>query len=282
MSDISSTPPDCDPVVVVTDEPDTADIDGIGAGAVHPRSSGTLPQATADTSNATPQADTNPSPAEPLPWYSKQRFFLAVYLSYLFPRDMIYQWEWNPYNYFRKWVGRETGHNFSRHKGNYPIPLYATCFCWLGAFLGIAIPAILDQYVFAVRDTPLLIGSFGATAVLLYGAQQSPLAQPKNVLLGHTLAALIGVTCYTAMGKQWYSAALAVSLTIVAMLLFTCVHPPGGATALIAVLGPEPIHRAGYLYVATVLFGMTLMVGVACVVNNIPKAPHTRYPRYWF
>lgn len=50
----------------------------------------------------------------------------------------------------------------------------------------------------------LWVGSFGATAVLIYGAQQSPLAQPKNVLGGHGIAALVGVTCYKAMGSEWF------------------------------------------------------------------------------
>ncbi|HSI77294.1 MAG TPA: HPP family protein, partial [Lunatimonas sp.] len=87
-----------------------------------------------------------------------------------------------------------------------------------------------------------LIGSFGATAVLVYGAIQSPLAQPRNLLGGHILSAIIGVSVYKMMPEIiWITAPLAVSLSILTMQYTRTLHPPGGATALIAVVGTEKI-----------------------------------------
>lgn len=78
-----------------------------------------------------------------------------------------------------------------------------------------------------------------------------------------------------------YSCALAVSLAIAFMLLTTTPHPPAGATALIAVTGGDTVYDAGYYYVLTTLFGVSIMLGVALLWNNLPRAPHMKYPRYW-
>ncbi|ELR17084.1 HPP family protein [Acanthamoeba castellanii str. Neff] len=210
--------------------------------------------------------------------------FLYFYLRSLFPthKEFDYRWEWNPWTYAKKLAAlEETGKNRSKHKQNYPLPLIVIFYSWVGSFVGIAVAAIVTQYGFSHLDKPLLIGSFGATAVLIYGAQQSPLAQPKNVLGGHGIAALVGVTCYKAMGSEWYSCALAVSLAIAFMLLTTTPHPPAGATALIAVTGGDTVYDAGYYYVLTTLFGVSIMLGVALLWNNLPRAPHMKYPRYW-
>ncbi|MGE5842341.1 MAG: HPP family protein, partial [Deltaproteobacteria bacterium] len=67
---------------------------------------------------------------------------------------------------------------------------------WLGAFLGIAAVGIINSLLFEGTDLTLIIGSFGASAVLLYGAVRSPLAQPRNLLGGHVFSAVIGVASY--------------------------------------------------------------------------------------
>jgi len=103
--------------------------------------------------------------------------------------------------------------------------------------------------LFRAEDLSLLIGSFGASAVLVYGAIKSPLAQPRNLIGGHVISGLVGVACWQVFGATlWVAAALAVSLAIVAMLATKTLHPPGGATALIAVIGGAKIHELGFLY----------------------------------
>ena len=140
---------------------------------------------------------------------------------------------------------------------------------WVGSCLAIACIA-------------LLIGSFGASAVLAFGAIRSPLAQPRNLVGGHFLSALVGVSCYFLFpGTPWLASCLAVATAIALMHVTKTLHPPGGATALIAVTGGEGIHQLGYLYAfVPCLLGALIMLAIALIVNNIPKAQ--RYPQFWW
>ena len=128
----------------------------------------------------------------------------------------------------------------------------------------------------------LLIGSFGASAVLVYGAAKSPLAQPRNLVGGHIISGIIGVACYRWCGEPvWVAAALAVSLAIAAMLVTRTLHPPGGATALIAVIGGDKVCKLGFLYpFIPVGLGALILLIVGLLVNNASK--NRRYPEFWF
>ncbi|MFZ5760053.1 MAG: HPP family protein [Thermodesulfobacteriota bacterium] len=152
---------------------------------------------------------------------------------------------------------------------------------WLGSFLGIAAVALVHYQLLAERDLLLIIGSFGASAVLIYGAIKSPLAQPRNLIGGHVLSAVIGVFCFqTFQGETWLAASLAVATAIAVMHATRTLHPPGGATALIAVIGGDQVHRLGYLYVLMpVALGALIMLAVALLINNIPKT--RKYPEFW-
>lgn len=153
---------------------------------------------------------------------------------------------------------------------------------WVGAFVGIALVGLIGAAFVDRLGQGLLIGSFGATAVLVYGAVRSPLAQPRNVLGGHVISAVIGVCAYQLFGDAvWLSAAVAVSTAIAAMHVTKTLHPPGGATALIAVIGGDSVHSLGYMYaLLPVGFGAAVLLVVAVLVNNIPKS--RRYPEFWF
>jgi len=152
---------------------------------------------------------------------------------------------------------------------------------WIGAFLGVA--AVGFVHFRMVRDTDLvmIIGSFGASAILVYGAIKSPLAQPRNLLGGHVLSALIGVLSFKFFDNYiWLAAAVAVATALVVMHATRTLHPPGGATALIAVIGSQDIHNLGYFYaVAPAGAGALIMLLVALVVNNIPRK--RQYPEFW-
>jgi CBS-domain-containing membrane protein len=153
---------------------------------------------------------------------------------------------------------------------------------WIGACLGIAAVAWIDLLILTEGGNHLpLIGSLGASAVLVYGAPRSPLAQPRNLVGGHVVSALVGVVCQQLLGHlPELAAPLAVATAIALMQLTKTLHPPGGATALIAVAGGEQIHRLGYLYVlAPVGLGALLLLAVALMVNNIPAT--RRYPEFW-
>jgi CBS-domain-containing membrane protein len=162
------------------------------------------------------------------------------------------------------------------------ISLSEIIWSWTGAFLGISIVAILHYNMFSEKDFVFIIGSFGASAVLIYGAVQSPLAQPRNLVGGHLLSAAVGVISFQLFhSAPWFAAAFAVSTAIALMQFTRTLHPPGGATALIAVIGSEQIHELGFLYIlAPVGTGAIIMLIVALLVNNLSMS--RKYPEFWF
>lgn len=155
---------------------------------------------------------------------------------------------------------------------------------FLGSFLGIGLIGQLHSGTFSTQDHLFLIGSFGASSVLIYGTINSPFAQPRNLVGGHLISALIGVTMAKLFPDTlWLSSALAVSLSIVLMQVTKTLHPPGGATALIASIGSAKIRSLGYSYVLNpVLSGVVILLLVALIFNNL--APGRRYPhnRKWY
>lgn len=142
---------------------------------------------------------------------------------------------------------------------------------FLGAFLGIGFISIIQTFFLSDLENIFLIGSFGASSVLIYGAVESPLAQPRNLIGGHVVSAIIGVTINILLPDiVWLTAPLAVSLSIVCMQFTKTLHPPGGATSLIAVIGTGKIQELGYLYVLSpVLSGTLILLIIAVIFNNI-------------
>jgi CBS-domain-containing membrane protein len=164
----------------------------------------------------------------------------------------------------------------------YGFQLDAECIASLViSFVGMLVISRID---FEIEDSDyvMLIGSFGATAVLLYAAYSAPLAQPRSVLGGHVLSAIIGVAVQKALGHtSWIAAPLSVSLSIFVMQCTGTLHPPGGATALIAVTGSAKIHALGFEYVfIPVASGASIMLIIALLLNNL--SPFRKYPTFWW
>lgn len=132
--------------------------------------------------------------------------------------------------------------------------------------------------IFAVTKMtgyPLLIGSLGASAVLLFGANESPLAQPRNLIGGHLLSAFTAVLIVSLCGSGPYAMAFGVGAAIFLMYMTHTIHPPGGATALIGIQG-----HAGFGYVLIpVLAGVLILLAVALFTNNVVH--HRQYPKHW-
>lgn len=163
-------------------------------------------------------------------------------------------------------------------------PLSKIGWSWLGAFIGIYLIAILSKYSYEnLHNSLFLVASFGASAVLLYGAPQAELSQPRNLLGGHIISAAIGVTIYKYLPFDvTLLAALAVSLSIFAMQFTRTLHPPGGATALIAVIGDPEVHNQGYLFIFfPILSSAIILLVVALFINNLSGHPQRHYPRHW-
>ncbi|MCI4626626.1 MAG: HPP family protein [Candidatus Magnetoovum sp. WYHC-5] len=175
---------------------------------------------------------------------------------------------------------------FSKMRGSAKRPPRASwkevIWSWIGAFLGIVAVAYLDANVLSGTDYIMLIGSFGASAVLIYGAVKSPLAQPRNLIGGHIISAIVGVTCYKFLNTHMcIASAMAVATAIALMHMVNMLHPPGGATSLIAVIGSNNIHALGYEYVLIpVGAGAIIMLIIALIINNIPSS--RRYPEFWW
>ncbi len=151
-----------------------------------------------------------------------------------------------------------------------------------GSATALALVGLLHGIFMETAGLPLLMAPFGASAVLVFGAFKSPLAQPRNVIGGHVLSALTGVTVYqlASGGGEMLCISLAVPLAIGLMHMTGTLHPPGGATAFITVAGGESIHAMGYWYILTpCLAGSMLMALVGIIINNM--SPKHRYPVFW-
>lgn len=142
---------------------------------------------------------------------------------------------------------------------------------FIGSFIGLGLLSLLQFKIFTPQDYVFLIGSFGASSVLVYGVIESPLAQPRNLIGGHVVSALVGVSIQKLLPDLiWIAAPLAVSLSIILMQVTKTLHPPGGATALIAIAGSEKVKELGYWYVLSpVLLGTLILLITALVFNNM-------------
>lgn len=159
---------------------------------------------------------------------------------------------------------------------------------WLGSFLGIYAVTVGGQVLDNLLgvDAPILIGAFGASAVLIYGLPMAELAQPRNFVGGYLVCALTGVGVAKLMpdpAQHALAAALAVSVAVLLMHVTRTLHPPGGAVALIAVIGNPKVQALGFRYVlCPVLSGALIMLAVALLVNNLSGNPKRHYPLYWW
>ncbi|KAA1477290.1 HPP-domain-containing protein, partial [Dentipellis sp. KUC8613] len=180
------------------------------------------------------------------------------------------------------WLGYRT------HTPRKPPYYIVWIWSWIGAFCGLSvIMAVFGQaQYFLDRHVPLLVASFGASAVLIYGAIEAPLAQPRALIGGHVIGSVIG-TCIMKLFHilpparfeqlRWLSASISCATAIVAMQITGTTHPPAGATALLPSVD-ESFTELGWYYIAVVLLSSALALAVALLVNNIQR----RYPAHWF
>lgn len=147
----------------------------------------------------------------------------------------------------------------------------------LGGLLGIFCIALISYQVTGAQGAALIVPSMGASAVLVFAIPHGRLSQPWPLLAGNLVSALIGVACYQFVPGPFLAAGLAVGTAIAAMHLLNCVHPPGGATALAAVIGGPVIHDLGYGYVLSPILLNSLIIFVMAFIFN-SAFPWRRYP----
>ena len=139
------------------------------------------------------------------------------------------------------------------------------------SFVAIALLAWLSE----TGVHPLVLGSFGASCVLLFGYPDSPFSQPRHIVLGHTLSTLMGLAVLMTVGAHWWSMALAVALSIMVMMKLGTMHPPAGSNPLIVMM-----LKPGWVFALTpTLVGAVLLVVLGVLLINLQPDKH--YPRYW-
>ena len=150
-------------------------------------------------------------------------------------------------------------------------PLKAALTAWVGGFIAIALLALSSDALSAV----LVLGSFGASCVLVFGFPDAPFSQPRNVVLGHGLSSLIGLGCLFLLGPHWWAMAIAVGTAIALMMLTRTVHPPAGSNPVIVFL---TLPGWDFLFFPSIA-GAVIIVLVALIYNNVRGG--VSYPQYW-
>jgi len=134
------------------------------------------------------------------------------------------------------------------------------------ALIAIAIVGLVSQYSLSGYNVPIMAASMGASAVLLFVVPTSPLAQPWSFVGGHLVSALVGVSCAKLIPDITAAAAIAVGVSIFAMYYLRCMHPPGGAAALLAVLGGDSIRDLGFQFLLNpILLNVSIMLACAFI-----------------
>lgn len=147
----------------------------------------------------------------------------------------------------------------------------------LGALLGIAAIFMVNNLLPSDVAAVPIVASMGASAVLLYAVPGSPLTQPWPVLGGHLVSALVGVVCQQFIASSMIAAMVAVPAAIVAMYYLHCIHPPGGATALLPIIGGAPIEELGFWFLLDpILVDSLILLLVAFIINRLTPWRHHR------
>ncbi|OTB09230.1 hypothetical protein M426DRAFT_316519 [Hypoxylon sp. CI-4A] len=174
-----------------------------------------------------------------------------------------------------------------RPQGQRPVGNLAMVFwAFIGVFCSLIIIEATSRAIpsFRAHDAPIIVGSFGAAAVLEFYVVESPLSQPRNAVLGQILSSIVGIAISKlfALGPvsrdlTWLGGALACACSVAVMGLTGTVHPPAGATALLAVVD-DNLSNLGWFLLPIILLGCVLMQCVALLLNNIQR----RFPVYWW
>ena len=143
---------------------------------------------------------------------------------------------------------------------------------FVGGLIAISFLGILSN----LSTYTLLIAPFGASTVFLFGAPNSPLAQPRNLIFGNLVGAISAVLCVFLLGSSFFTSGIAVGLTIALGQAFRCLHPPAGAVALLGVL-----FKASPIFIfIPVLSGSLILLGIALGFHRFLKREQS-YPMHW-
>ncbi len=164
----------------------------------------------------------------------------------------------------RAFINRLTGQRQLSHGG---ILLSA-----VSVLIAITLIAVISQQFLSGLALPFIVASMGATAVLLFAVPSSPMNRPWAVVVGHLVSAIVGVTCAQQIDAIQFAAPVAAAGAILAMQYLRCLHPPGGATAMLIVLGGDQAHAASYQFILTpIALNILILLGATLVIRWISR-----------
>ncbi len=165
------------------------------------------------------------------------------------------------------YISKMRGGNYTSSKFTF-IDSFISC---VGGMLCIFILLSLTNFM----NVPWLMASFGASIVLVFGVWYAPFSQPRNVILGHLLTALTGLSFFSLFGSNPYAISLGVGLGIFLMAITGFIHPPAASNPVIIMLGG---YSWSYLFMP-VLIGTLIIVFIGLIFNNLIKT--RKYPLFW-
>lgn len=139
----------------------------------------------------------------------------------------------------------------------------------VGAFAATLMATFFTSTILEAEQVPMILASTGASAMLIFGLPHSPVSQPWNLVGGHLVSAMVGVACYQGISNELLAASTAIPMAMFLMHKLHCMHPPGGATAVTAVVGGEMVHALGYAYVVMpVFFSSIILLSIAMAAGT--------------
>jgi CBS domain-containing membrane protein len=138
------------------------------------------------------------------------------------------------------------------------------CISVVGAFIATLCATFFSRSILSAENLPMILASTGASAMLIFGVPHAKVSQPWNLVGGHLISALVGVTCAKVIPNEVFASSLSIPVAMYIMYLCRCMHPPGGATAVTAVIGGANIHALGYAFVIVpVFFNAIILLSIA-------------------
>jgi len=140
----------------------------------------------------------------------------------------------------------------------------------ISALFSTLLATFFSDTILSAEGTHIILASTGATAILVFGMPHVQASQPWNIIGGHLVSAFVGVTCYFLIPFEILAASVTVPLAMLAMHSLRCMHPPGGATAITAVIGGESVHQLSYAFVMVpVFFNAIIVLSIAISVGTL-------------
>ncbi|WP_037468953.1 HPP family protein [Shewanella marina] len=147
----------------------------------------------------------------------------------------------------------------------------------IGAFFATLCASFFSNSILEASNMPMVLASTGASAMLIFGIPHSPVSQPWPLVGGHLIAAFIGISSYYLIPHPVIASSVAIGVSMLAMHLSGAMHPPGGATAVTAVIGGDTVHELGYYFIIVpVFFNAIILLSIAMAIGSFrAKNPYT-------